>query len=204
MVFALVTGVYPGEKKSKAGANGRSSRAKVSGKLADVAQGSDTKTSLDDSTDVAPVAVADVTPAAISTLNEATEQNWASRLLNTEIAAVDRAEVDFDATAYSLTGMTASGFTARKGMIAADPRVLPLGTVVLIRAGSYSGTYCVMDTGGRIRGHKIDIFVPNRREALGFGRRAVRLKVLGRASSARAISALEKQDQTAGKKAEIN
>src|SRR6267143_3719180 len=43
--------------------------------------------------------------------------------------------VDFHATAYCLKGRTASGVDTRPGMIAADPRVLPLGTVVHIRAG---------------------------------------------------------------------
>jgi 3D (Asp-Asp-Asp) domain-containing protein len=88
--------------------------------------------------------------------------------------------LEFDATAYSLAGYTAAGIVARKGTIAADPRILPLGSVVHIRAGDYSGTYLVLDTGARIKGRKIDIFMADRREAISFGRRPVRLKVLGR------------------------
>jgi len=88
--------------------------------------------------------------------------------------------LEFDATAYSIPGNTAAGIAARKGTIAADPRILPLGSVVHIRAGEYSGTYLVLDTGPRIKGRKIDIYMPNRREAMSFGRRSVRLKVLGR------------------------
>jgi 3D (Asp-Asp-Asp) domain-containing protein len=104
-------------------------------------------------------------------------------------AAASESEIEereFFATAYSLSGPTASGSFTKRGIIAADPRVLPLGTVVQIRAGSYSGTYRVMDTGGRIRGRKIDIFVPDRREAMHFGRRSVKVKVLGRGAAAKA------------------
>jgi 3D (Asp-Asp-Asp) domain-containing protein len=89
---------------------------------------------------------------------------------------------DFNATAYCLKGRTASGHHVRPGVIAADPRVLPLGTVVHLQAGSYSGVYTVLDTGGRIKGKKIDVYVTTRKEALAFGRRQVRLKVIGRSS----------------------
>ena len=88
--------------------------------------------------------------------------------------------VEFAATAYCLKGRTASGIDAKPGMIAADPRVLPLGTVVHLRAGSYTGTYTVTDTGGRIRGRRVDVYVPTHREAVQFGRRQVKIKVLGR------------------------
>jgi len=99
---------------------------------------------------------------------------------------VDVEETDFLATAYSMSGPTASGKTTRRGLIAADPHVLPLGAVVLIRAGRYSGTYRVADTGSRIKGRKIDIYMPDRREAMIFGRRSVKLKVLGARAAARA------------------
>jgi 3D (Asp-Asp-Asp) domain-containing protein len=95
-------------------------------------------------------------------------------------AESDSGLLEFDATAYSVAGYTAAGIVAHKGTIAADPRILPLGSVVHIRAGDYSGTYLVLDTGPRIKGRKIDIFMPDRREAISFGRRSVRLKVLGR------------------------
>jgi 3D (Asp-Asp-Asp) domain-containing protein len=89
---------------------------------------------------------------------------------------------DFHATAYCLKGRTASGEYVRPGVIAADPRVLPLGTVVHLRAGKYTGTYTVLDTGSRIKGRIIDVYVPNYRDAVEFGRRQVKIKVLGRAT----------------------
>jgi 3D (Asp-Asp-Asp) domain-containing protein len=86
----------------------------------------------------------------------------------------------FTATAYSLRGRTASGRPVTRGLIAADQRLLPIGTRVRIEAGSYSGEYLVADTGGAVRGRKIDIWVPNTGEAMKFGRRPVKLTVLTR------------------------
>lgn len=82
------------------------------------------------------------------------------------------------ATAYSLRGRTASGRMVSKGLIAADPRHLPLGTRVRLEAGSYSGEYLVADTGALVRGRRIDIWTPTTREAMRFGRRLVKLTVL--------------------------
>lgn len=88
--------------------------------------------------------------------------------------------VTFTATAYSLRGRTASGKQVARGLIAADRRVLPIGTRVRLQAGSYSGEYLVADTGGAVRGRKIDIWVPSTSEAMRFGRRPVKLTVLSR------------------------
>lgn len=90
----------------------------------------------------------------------------------------DRPTESYSATAYSLRGRTASGQYVTRGLIAADPRHLPLGTRVRIEAGPWSGEYLVADTGGAIKGKKIDIWTPSTREALQFGRRNVKLTVL--------------------------
>ena len=82
------------------------------------------------------------------------------------------------ATAYSLRGRTASGRMVSKGLIAADPQFLPLGSRVKLEAGGYSGEYLVADTGGLIKGKRIDIWIPSSREAMKFGRRKVKLTVL--------------------------
>jgi 3D (Asp-Asp-Asp) domain-containing protein len=84
----------------------------------------------------------------------------------------------YTATAYSLSGRTASGATVRRGFIAADHRVLPLGSRVRVEAGSYTGEYLVADRGSAVRGRIIDIWVPSTHEAMRFGRRPVRLTVL--------------------------
>ena len=82
------------------------------------------------------------------------------------------------ATAYSLRGRTASGRMVGRGLIAADPRVLPLGSRVRLDHPGYSGEYLVADTGGAIRGRRIDIWTPSSSEAMRFGRRTVKLTVL--------------------------
>jgi 3D (Asp-Asp-Asp) domain-containing protein len=86
----------------------------------------------------------------------------------------------FKATAYCLKGRTASGGSVRRGIVAADTRILPLGTRIFVNAGAYSGTYVVADTGGAVRGKILDVWVPNCSEAIKFGRRNVSVSVLGK------------------------
>lgn len=81
----------------------------------------------------------------------------------------------FSATAYCFSGRTAMGHPVRRGLIAADPRVLKLGSRVYVSAGQWSGTYLVSDTGGAIKGKRIDIWVPGCSEARRFGRRTVQI-----------------------------
>ena len=94
------------------------------------------------------------------------------------------------ATAYSLRGRTASGQMVTKGIIAADPRYLPLGSRVRLQAGAYSGEYVVADTGSMVRGRRIDIWTPTSREAMHFGRRLVKLTVLSLPGKRRAAHAV--------------
>jgi 3D (Asp-Asp-Asp) domain-containing protein len=86
----------------------------------------------------------------------------------------------FRATAYCLKGRTATGGSVRRGIVAADRRVLPLGTKIQISAGNYSGTYTVADTGGAVRGNVLDIWVPSCAEANRFGRRTVMVSVVSK------------------------
>jgi 3D (Asp-Asp-Asp) domain-containing protein len=85
---------------------------------------------------------------------------------------------NFRATAYALRGQTSSGVYVRRGVVAADPRVLPIGSVVEIKAGNYSGVYTVHDTGKKIKGKIIDLWVPSTYEARQFGRQDIKLHVL--------------------------
>jgi 3D (Asp-Asp-Asp) domain-containing protein len=86
----------------------------------------------------------------------------------------------YKATAYCLKGRTANGGGVRRGIVAADPRVLPLGTRIQITAGAWSGTYTVTDTGGAVKGRILDLWVPSCSEAMRFGRRSITVSVLGR------------------------
>ncbi|MCL5746542.1 MAG: 3D domain-containing protein, partial [Acidobacteria bacterium] len=63
--------------------------------------------------------------------------------------------------------------------VAADPRVLPLGSQIRVSdPKGYSGIYDVIDTGRKVRGHHIDIFMHSRHRALEFGRHHVIVEVL--------------------------
>lgn len=93
-------------------------------------------------------------------------------------AATKASARGFSATAYCLKGRTASGGGVRRGIVAADPRVLPLGTRIQVNAGPYSGSYVVADTGGAVKGRKLDIWVPSCSEAIRFGRRSVSVSVM--------------------------
>jgi 3D (Asp-Asp-Asp) domain-containing protein len=84
----------------------------------------------------------------------------------------------FSATAYCLQGRTAMGSGVRRGIIAADPRVLRLGSKVMLTGGGYNGVYTVTDTGGGIKGRELDIWVPSCSEARRFGRRSVNVILL--------------------------
>ena len=84
----------------------------------------------------------------------------------------------YTATAYCLKGRTAMGHGVRRGLIAADPRILRLGSRINLGAGSYSGEYLVSDTGGGVRGRRIDIWMPSCAEARRFGRRTVTIDPL--------------------------
>jgi 3D (Asp-Asp-Asp) domain-containing protein len=94
--------------------------------------------------------------------------------------------IPMKATAYARHGTTRSGAQTRRGIVAADPRVLPLGTKVKVEnAGRYSGHYVVKDTGRKIKGRKIDLFVPSHREARQFGKKDVKVKVVAPAPKQR-------------------
>lgn len=83
------------------------------------------------------------------------------------------------ATAYSQTGITASGQWTHRHVVAADPNVLPIGTRIKIRrAGRYSGEYVVADTGAKVEGRRLDLYVPSTRECKKFGVKRVSVKVL--------------------------
>lgn len=80
----------------------------------------------------------------------------------------------YTATAYCLTGKTATGRRAGAGIIAVDPRIIPLGSRVEILG---LGTYIAADTGGAIKGNKIDVWMPCS-NAKRFGRKQVKIRIL--------------------------
>jgi 3D (Asp-Asp-Asp) domain-containing protein len=78
-----------------------------------------------------------------------------------------------------VTGITASGEWTHRHVVAADPDILPLGTRLKIkRAGRYSGEYVVADTGEKVQGRKLDLYMPNTSECKKFGKKRVKVKVI--------------------------
>ena len=90
------------------------------------------------------------------------------------------AKLRFTATAYCKGTTTASGVNVRTGIAAADPDLLPVGSVIQVdRLGDrYNGIYTIMDTGPQVQGRHIDIYMWNCNEALQLGRRSAGLTVL--------------------------
>ncbi|MBQ4517252.1 MAG: G5 domain-containing protein [Clostridia bacterium] len=91
--------------------------------------------------------------------------------------------IDGTATAYTARSgaRTASGKVAAYGIIAVDPRVIPMGSKLYIEAvdGSWTYGYAIAgDTGGLIKGKKIDLFYNSYSECIQFGRRPARIYVL--------------------------
>jgi 3D (Asp-Asp-Asp) domain-containing protein len=86
----------------------------------------------------------------------------------------------FSATAYCKGNTTASGVQVRTGVAAADPAILPVGSVVTVTTDSsrYNGVYTVMDTGPEVKGRELDLYLWSCNEALEFGRKQVQVNVL--------------------------
>jgi 3D (Asp-Asp-Asp) domain-containing protein len=84
------------------------------------------------------------------------------------------------ATAYCDRGLTKSGVPAQPGIVAADVRHLPLGTRVHVETPGqpYAGVYTVLDTGSKIKGRKLDIFISSCARAKRFGIRLVKVRIL--------------------------
>ncbi|MBS4193437.1 DUF348 domain-containing protein [Bacillus sp. FJAT-49705] len=93
-------------------------------------------------------------------------------------------ELYVDSTAYTAncngcSGRTATGINLRSNpgakVIAVDPRVIPLGTKVYVEGYGYA---IAADTGGSIKGNKIDVFFPSKADAYRWGRKTVKIKIL--------------------------
>jgi 3D (Asp-Asp-Asp) domain-containing protein len=114
----------------------------------------------------------------------------------------------FTATAYCKGTTTASGVNVRTGIAAADPDVLPVGSVIQVeRLGDrYNGIYTIMDTGPKVQGRHIDIYMWSCHEALALGRRSMQVQVLRlgwnpKASTPRLVDRLFRQREQAAEAA---
>lgn len=93
-------------------------------------------------------------------------------------------EITVTATAYTAScegcsGITATGVNIKdnpdKKVISVDPSVIPLGTEVYVEGYGYA---VAADTGGAIKGNKIDVFIPDKQDAINWGKQQVEVKIL--------------------------
>lgn len=103
-----------------------------------------------------------------------------AELLRGNVGAIPGTRLQFKATAYCKGHTTASGVAVRSGVAAADPAILPVGSVVQadFESHQYDGIYTIMDTGPEVKGNEIDVYMWSCFDALRFGRQNVRLVVL--------------------------
>lgn len=95
-------------------------------------------------------------------------------------------EMIFEATAYTddvqsqgkWVGQTASGMKPQVGVVAVDPKVIPLGTELYIEGYNNNEVCIAGDTGGAIKGKRIDLFFDTREEAMKFGRRKIKITLV--------------------------
>lgn len=129
---------------------------------------------VDDNTEVAEVKAVEPTP-----------QTATSQEVQTTTAAPAATEgytLTVEATAYSYAEAGLSSYTADGTnlvndpmVIAVDPRVIPLGTMVEIPG---YGVFRAADTGGAIVGNKIDVHFPTVAQTYNFGRRTITIRIL--------------------------
>ena len=131
------------------------------------------------------IAATTTAAAAFVLLYEVTvmDQRYGARLATDQEQAADPspgARLRFAATAYCKGTTTASGVNVRTGIAAADPDLLPVGSVIQVyRLGErYNGIYTIMDTGPAVQGRHIDIYTWSCNEALQLGRRDIAINVL--------------------------
>src|SRR4029079_16640615 len=75
-----------------------------------------------------------------------------------------------------------SGVHTRRGMVAVDPRRIPLGSSIHVRGlrGVRDRLYAATDTGAAVKDNEIDVFIPDCRAAKAFGRQRVQVRIVRR------------------------
>lgn len=79
-----------------------------------------------------------------------------------------------EAVAYHLQGWTALGIRTRKGVVAVDPRVIPLGTRLFVPGYGHG---IAADVGSAIKGRIIDLWMPSHAAVRKWGRRTVTITI---------------------------
>lgn len=89
--------------------------------------------------------------------------------------ALDMVATAYTAACSGCSGYTATGYRAGRGIVAVDPRIIPLGTKLFIPGYGFA---IAGDTGGAIVGHRIDLGFNSESDAIQFGRRPIKVYTL--------------------------
>jgi 3D (Asp-Asp-Asp) domain-containing protein len=99
----------------------------------------------------------------------------ASRMIDQEVSRGAERVMMMEATAYTWTGnRTASGTWPAVGTVAVDPKVIPLGSRLYVEG---YGEAIAADTGGDIKGNRVDLYMETEDECWQFGRRPVEVVI---------------------------
>lgn len=113
---------------------------------------------------------------AMSTMDFGLDLSQAKRVITCEATAYTSAADECGKS----DGITASGMMFEVGVVAVDRRQIPLGTKLYIESldGKYVYGYCIAaDTGGAIKGNKVDLAMNTKSDCFQFGRRNVRVYI---------------------------
>lgn len=103
----------------------------------------------------------------------------AAEMTVAKTSELPKGPMPFIATAYSTKGNTVKGVQTQPGIVAADPKILPLGSTIRVTAaGAYSGLYVVTDVGIAIVGRRIDVYIAELPVARAFGRKTVKVELV--------------------------
>ena len=138
------------------------------------------------STPVAPAATtekqkesAPVAPATEKPKENSTKEQQAASTTNTSQKEITVTATAYTATCDGCSGITSTGINLMENpdakVISVDPSVIPLGSKVHVEG---YGEAIAGDTGGAIKGNKIDIFIPSKQDAINYGVQQVKVTIL--------------------------
>lgn len=111
-----------------------------------------------------------------ATSNAPTSETKATSSVEKELTMTSTA---YTASCAGCSGITATGINLKENpnqkVISVDPNVIPLGSRVWVEG---YGEAIAGDTGGSIKGNKIDIFIPSKQAAINWGHKTVKVKIL--------------------------
>jgi len=123
-------------------------------------------------------------PISTEVAKKPSSEKPASKIVSRSAATNVVKEFTVTATAYTAycngcSGITKTGINLRENsslkVIAVDPNVIKLGTKVFVEGYGYA---IAGDTGGAIKGNKIDVFIPTKTEAFKWGRKTVKISII--------------------------